>query len=40
MEDFLSSRKQIFFHLIKEWKATLVFWFVVLLVEIAMNVLK
>lgn len=40
MKDFLTLRSKVLFCTIKEWNVTLVFWGIVLLVEVVINVLK
>jgi hypothetical protein len=40
MKEYLTLRSKMLYCSIREWNVTLVFWAVVLVVEVVMNVLK
>jgi hypothetical protein len=40
MKEFVISRGKMLYCSIREWNVTLIFWAVVLLVEVVLNVLK
>jgi hypothetical protein len=40
MKDFLALRSKMLFRSIKEWNVTLVFWVILVVVEVVLNVLK
>ncbi|MES2112298.1 MAG: hypothetical protein V4577_26310 [Bacteroidota bacterium] len=40
MKEFVATRGKLLFCSIKEWNVTLTFWVIVLVIEVAMNVLK